>query len=314
MVSSAGIDPIEKKPLYHFLPGSRIFSIGGWGCNFSCAFCQNWTISQRVESRSGRADPSRIADDAGSDDSIGVAYTYNEPLVGIEFVLDCARAVHEAGLKNVLVTNGYIERIPAADLLPLIDALNIDIKSISDDFYRKHCGGRRAPVLEFSKQAVGAGCHVEITNLLIPGLNSSDDEVGGLAEWVAGNLGRDIPLHISAYRPQYKLSIESTPYALLERAWKTARSALSYVYLGNTAGEGQNTLCPDCNAILVSRCGYTTEVKLATNGLCAECGRRADISASSCRYGDEKQENSWDGRLSSESDRSQVAGGEDIAL
>ncbi len=277
-ISSAAIDPIEKKPLYHFHPGSRIFSIGGWGCNFACEFCQNWTISQRVESGAGDVDPSGIVADAGSAGSIGVAYTYNEPLVGIEFVQDCAQAVRKAGLKNVLVTNGYIERGPASDLLPLVDALNIDIKSMNEEFYRMHCGGRLAPVLDFAKQAVEAGCHVEITNLLIPGLNSSDDEVHALAEWIAGNLGPGTPLHISAYRPQYKLSIKSTPYSLMESAWKVSRAALSYVYLGNTTGEGQNTVCPGCSATLVTRRGYMTELRGTIDGSCADCGRRVDIA------------------------------------
>jgi pyruvate formate lyase activating enzyme len=254
-LSSSAVDPIEKKPLSHFHPGSSIFSIGGWGCNFSCSFCQNWTISQqtlpqlgsweknsredsgkvtkrrqkRTTSTYSPEDICRLSGDAGS---IGVAYTYNEPLINYEFVLDCSRLVRQAGRLNVLVTNGYIQKEPASELLPFIDALNIDIKSMDNAFYKEHCGGAVQPVLDFARQAASQ-CHVEITNLLIPGLNDRPGEVTALAEWIADNLGKATPLHLSAYFPQYKSKNKATPYDVVENAAKEARVILDHVEMGN---------------------------------------------------------------------------------
>ncbi len=251
LVSSENVDPIEKKPLNRFYPGERIYSIGGWGCNFSCSFCQNWTISQQVgisreqgagggangagseELGEGGNSPAEIIEHAIRSGGIGIAYTYNEPLISFEFVRDCAILAHEAGLKNVLVTNGYINSKPAEELLPLIDALNIDIKCIDDSFYVAHCGGHVRPVLDFAVQAVSAGCHVEITNLLIPGLNDNDSQVVALAEWIANNLGRKTPLHLSAYYPQFKLNVPATTLQQVQHAHELALQHLAHVYMGN---------------------------------------------------------------------------------
>lgn len=232
-VSSAAIDPIEKKPLYHFLPGSKIFSVGGWGCNFSCKFCQNWEISQRFMESSQTVTAEELVQQAVDSATGAIAYTYNEPFVNYEFVYDCARLARNKGLKNVLVTNGYIMPDPAGQLLPYIDALNIDIKSFDTEFYVDHCCGGLAPVLSFAKQAKVAGCHVEITNLIIPECNDGDDVISALAEWVADNLGRDTVLHLSAYFPRYKLNIEQTSYELLAHAKELALKKLDNVYLGN---------------------------------------------------------------------------------
>ncbi|MEI6970851.1 MAG: AmmeMemoRadiSam system radical SAM enzyme [bacterium] len=279
MVSSAALDPIEKKPLYHFYPGSMIFSIGGWGCNFSCSFCQNWSISQQAESDTAVQSPAAIVREANRLGSIGLAYTYNEPLVGFEFAVDCAVAAKNAGLANVLVTNGYVAREPASEILPLIDALNIDIKSMDDSFYRELCNGRLGPVLEFSKQAVAAGCHVEITNLVIPGRNDEDRHFETLAGWISTNLGRLTPLHLSAYHPDYKLDIGPTPVANLENAHRICSRALDYVYVGNVrSGKGQNTSCPGCHSVLVERQGYRTEVRGIAQGKCSVCGRPVDMT------------------------------------
>jgi pyruvate formate lyase activating enzyme len=277
-VSSAHLDPIEKKPLYHFHPGRSIFSVGGWGCNFACAFCQNWTISQEAQLDSEACEPEDVAARAAAGGSVGIAYTYNEPLVGFEFVLDCARLVRRAGAANVLVTNGFVQSEPAAELLPLIDALNVDIKSIEESFYREHCRGSLAPVLAFCKQAMAAGCHVEVTNLLIPGLNESDDQVGRLAAWVAANLGPATPLHLSAYHPEHTMTAPPTPVEVLERAHALCKRELSYVYLGNAVTEvGRDTLCPGCGAVLVSRLGYRTRIEALDRGACRTCGRNADM-------------------------------------
>jgi len=278
LVSSAHNDPIEKKPLYHFHPGAQIFSVGGWGCNFKCKFCQNWTISQQVDLDGASLQPEKIAAAAQAEKSIGIAYTYNEPLINMEFVAECARLARGAGLVNVLVTNGYIEKKPAEFILPLIDALNIDIKSMDEEFYRKQCAGSPGPVLEFSRQAVAAGCHVEITNLIIPGLNDADEQVKQLAAWVRANLGEKTPLHLSAYHPEFKMEIPPTPEKTLERAYRICREKLSYVYVGNLFSDsGQNTFCPQCGNQLIIRRGYSAAMVGIKGKLCAKCGRPADI-------------------------------------
>ncbi|MBL7077864.1 MAG: AmmeMemoRadiSam system radical SAM enzyme [Kiritimatiellae bacterium] len=278
-VSSLQVDPIEKKPLYHFFPGCPIFSVGGWGCNLSCSFCQNWTISQQAVPPGRTYAPEAIVDGAG--DSIGIAYTYNEPLVAYEFVYDTASLARERGLKNVLVTNGHINPDPAAELLPLIDALNIDIKSMDPAFYMDHCGGDQAAVLSFAAQAHAAGCHVELTNLVIPSLNDTEDNFRSLANWVSNSLSSEVPLHLSAYRPCYELDIPSTPLQTLERAWEICSDQLDYVYLGNVMSEqGCDTHCPVCDAELIRRSGFRARVTGITDGRCASCGRVADVVSS----------------------------------
>lgn len=232
-VSSVAIDPIEKKPLYHFLPGSKIFSVGGWGCNFSCKFCQNWEISQQFSEDSRTVTAEALVQQAVDSGTGAIAYTYNEPFVNYEFVYDCARLARDNGLKNVLVTNGYIMPAPASQLLPYIDAVNIDIKSFDKDFYVEHCCGDLVPVLNFAKQVKASGCHLEITNLIIPECNDGDDVISALAEWIADNLGRDTVLHLSAYFPRYKMNIKQTSYELLEHAKELVIKRLDNVYLGN---------------------------------------------------------------------------------
>lgn len=277
-LSSAHLDPVEKKPLYHFHPGKEIFSVGGWGCNFACNFCQNWTISQKDGGTSHVMGPDELVQAAGDQRSIGIAYTYNEPLINIEFVYDCAEKARKRGLVNILVTNGFIEEKPAAFLLPFIDALNIDIKSMDDMFYKKQCHGALEPVLRFSKQAVAAGCHVEVTCLLIPGLNDSKEQVGQLSHWIRDNLGEKTPLHLSAYYPSFQMSLPPTSVEVLERAYEQCKRDLNYVYLGNTHSRyGQNTSCPQCGAELISRQGYSTKLTGIVDHACAKCGREADI-------------------------------------
>ncbi|MDP6523890.1 MAG: AmmeMemoRadiSam system radical SAM enzyme [Kiritimatiellia bacterium] len=278
LASSLNLDPIEKKPLYHFHPGKDILSVGGWGCNFRCVFCQNWTISQQVMENGQRVTPERLVSEAKTCGSIGIAYTYNEPLIAFEFVRDCAEAARAEGLVNVLVTNGYLNLKPAAELFPLIDAANVDVKSLEDVFYREHCGGSLAPVLDFAAAARGAGCHVEITNLVIPGLNDSESNFAALAEWVVEALGDTTPVHLSAYRPQYKLDTPSTPIASLEKAYEVCSARLKYVYLGNVLSpRGQDTRCPKCGNLLINRSGYTICMKGIDGGLCSECGRPVEI-------------------------------------
>ncbi len=279
-VSSAGVDPVEKKPLYHFFPGRSIFSVGGWGCNFACTFCQNWAISQAFREGGERHTPEEIAaaaaEAAANGGSVGVAYTYNEPLVGFEFVRDCARLVRQAGLRNVLVTNGFINPAPAADLLPLVDACNIDIKSMAPAFYAEQCRGALDPVLAFARHAKEAGCHVELTNLLIPGLNDTDALLDRLTEWVAEHLGVETPLHLSAYRPEFRMETPATPPGLLGRAARRCAGRLAYVYVGNVfTGAFSDTACAACGATLVQRRGYRVSTAGLQGSACAACGQAA---------------------------------------
>jgi pyruvate formate lyase activating enzyme len=276
-VSSVAMDPIEKKPLYHFYPGSNILSIGSIGCNFSCGFCQNWQISQDSVPLNELkvADAVKMCKDRNS---MGIAYTYNEPLIWFEYVMDTARALKEEGLRNVLVTNGYVNPKPLEQLLPYIDAMNIDIKSIRDEFYGTLCGGRLKPVLDTATKAKKY-VHVEVTNLIIPGHNDSEAELKELAKWIAENLGPETPTHLSAYFPRYQLKAAPTPEKTLEDAYDIFSAELHFVYLGNVAaGVGNDTKCINCGEVLVKRHGYFVEVLgIDREGMCNHCQGRSYI-------------------------------------
>jgi pyruvate formate lyase activating enzyme len=280
-ISSAHLDPMEKKPLYHFHPGKSVYSIGGWGCNFACTFCQNASISQQApEHDSGLCHPPHTVIDAALEQgSRAIAYTYNEPTVNIEYVMDCSSLAREKGVSNVLVTNGYINPGPAGELLPLIDALNVDIKCIEDDFYTRHCHGTLQPVLDFCVQARQAGCHIEITNLVIPNLNDQPEQITALAVWIRDHLGANTPLHLSAYRPEYRLKTPATPRAVMEKAFLAADAVLPYVYLGNMLSDHSNaTHCPGCKAELIRRSGFAIQrIGLNEKAACRQCGRAADV-------------------------------------
>jgi pyruvate formate lyase activating enzyme len=275
-VVSAALDPVEKKPLYHFNPGSLILSVGPNGCNFSCPYCQNWEISQG-EVKTSFVSPEKLVESAGRDGSIGLAYTYTEPLIWFEYVLDCSKLAKEKGLVNVLVTNGFIEEEPLRELLEYVDALNIDLKSIREPFYRKLCKGSLAPVLRTCKIAKKES-HVEITNLVIPGENANMEELEELVHWVASNLGKETPLHFSRYFPNYKMTTKPTPEPVLRVAYEAGKKELFYCYLGNMhAPNGSNTHCPVCDNILVERAGYSVSTSGIKNGKCSNCGRTADF-------------------------------------
>ncbi len=276
-ISSAHWDPIEKKPLFHFHPGSPIFSLGTVGCNLACAFCQNWSISQNTVGTQ-RLTPDEAVDHARREPSnVGIAYTYNEPFIWYEFVSDTAQLAKAAGMKNVLVTNGYVNEAPLRELLPYIDAMNVDIKSTSEDFYRELCRGRPEPPRRTAEIARQAGCHVEVTNLVIPNWNDGDDDIQRLVDWVAG-LGRDVPLHFSRYHPDYKLTEPPTPAETLAKAREMAQQKLDYVYIGNLfGGAGEDTVCPSCGKVVVARRGFAVSRVSVKGGRCEHCNAEIPI-------------------------------------
>jgi len=275
-VSSYGFDPIEKKPLYHFCPGTSILSLGTVGCNFSCSFCQNWTISQgTIENVSvEELSPEEAVQLALDNNSPGIAYTYSEPLIWYEYVLDTAKLAKKNNLKNILVTNGFINQEPLLKLLPFIDALNIDLKSFRNSFYQKYCQGSLAPVLRTIEIAKSYS-HIEITNLIIPGLNDQEEEIKGLVNWVASQ-GENIPLHFSRYFPCYKMNIEATPISTLYKARDIAQKKLKYVYIGNIwDDEANTTYCGNCKRVLIKRTGYNIiNLGLDKDGKCKFCGEK----------------------------------------
>ncbi|MFZ5634365.1 MAG: AmmeMemoRadiSam system radical SAM enzyme [Bacillota bacterium] len=281
--TSYAMDPIEKKPLYHFHPGSLILSLGTMGCNLRCGFCQNWEIAHG-EPRSVYLAPEQAVSAALASREegvpcVGLAYTYSEPFMWYEYVYDTARLAREKGLKNVLVTNGYVNEEPLRKILPCIDAMNIDVKAFTDKYYRETCAGRLDPVLRTVEMA-SRECHVEITTLLVPGLNDSPEEIKSLASWLAG-LGRDIPLHFSRYFPNYKFDLDPTPRETMLMARDTAKEYLDYVYVGNAPElDGGKTRCPECSRVVIDRRGYRTGVTGLEGDLCKGCGRRIKVVVS----------------------------------
>ncbi len=279
-VTSAAMDPIEKKPLYHFYPGSMILSLGTFGCNLTCRFCQNYTISQG-HPPTQRLEPEeavRSALDARARGNIGLAYTYNEPIVWYEYVRDTAKLAHDEGLKNVLVTNGIIQEEPLDELLPLIDAMNVDIKAMDDEFYRKLCGIRSGAQARRTVERAFNRCSVEITNLLVTDENDGEEQVRELVDW-AVSVSPDLPLHISRYRPAYKHTAPPTPVDRLARAAEVAREKLNYVYTGNITLEGGgDTICPECGEVVVHRSGYAVSSRLTDSGDCPNCGSSVNVT------------------------------------
>lgn len=264
------LDPIEKKPLYHFYPGSLILSLGPNSCNLACQNCQNWAISQ-TETDTIPVTPEQLCELAQKTKSIGVAYTYTEPFTWYEFILEAAQMIKEAGLKNVLVTNGYVEEAPLKKLLPYIDALNIDIKSMDEKFYKNICHAELEPVLRTAESA-GKISHVEITNLVIPELNDKKEDFEKLVNWIYKKLGPDTPLHFSRYFPNYKMKIPPTDIASLELAKKIAGNKLNYVYIGNISDVSANTTyCPNCNNEVIKRSGYSINKTGLKEGKCLKC-------------------------------------------
>ena len=273
---TVGIDPIEKKPLYHFFPGAKILSTGTSGCNFGCLNCQNWQISQNKQP-STYSSPESLVYMAKEHDALGVAFTYTEPMIWYEYIRDTAPLLNEAGLKVVLVSNGYISKEPLDDLLPFLDAVNIDLKSTRPDFYKKICKGKLEPVMENIERFYRADVHLEVTNLIIPGHNDTDEDFKAVADFIGG-ISPEIPLHFSAFHPDYKLAAVPTAVETMIRARDTALKQLRFVYIGNMVVEGTaDTKCPDCGAVLVSRENYRIKIVELEGGNCARCGAESGI-------------------------------------
>ncbi|MBU0951496.1 MAG: AmmeMemoRadiSam system radical SAM enzyme [Elusimicrobia bacterium] len=232
--SSVNLDPIEKKPLYHFYPGSQILSVGTIGCNFKCSNCQNWEISQAEyqEDTLRELSPEQALELAKRYDSIGIAYTYNEPLINYEWVIETAKLFKKENMKNVLVTNGFVNEQPWENLLPFIDAANIDVKAFKNDFYKSVCQGEIGPVLRSVEIMFKRGKHLEVTYLVIPGKNDSEHEIIDFVDWLS-SLSPEIPVHFSRYFPRYKMEEKTTPVETLEMAKKIALKRMKYVYVGN---------------------------------------------------------------------------------
>lgn len=275
---SVHIDPVEKKPLFHFLPGTGIISVATVGCNLHCRNCQNWEISQAnpEDSRAMFMPPEQLVEAARRYKCPSIAYTYTDPIVYYEYTYDTAKLAREKGIRNVLVTAGYINPEPWKRLLQYIDAANIDLKGMTDEFYREVCSGTLKPVQQALIEAAASGIVLEVTNLIIPTLNDKPEQIRELCRWVKSNLGGDIPLHFSGFYPMYKMRhLPPTSLAMLETARRIAiGEGLSYVYIGNLRSkEGENTYCPSCRKLLIERTGYTILRNELKEGRCCDCGK-----------------------------------------
>jgi len=270
-------DPIEKKPLYHVLPGSQSLSIATMGCNFTCKFCQNHSLSMVGDQNQifgEKKSPKDVIELALETGARSISYTYTEPTVFFELMLETAKLARQNGLKNIMVTNGYMSRDALSMIAPYLDAANIDLKAFSDDFYRKYCNARLEPVIKTIKAMREFGIWIELTTLLIPGLNDDQTEVGQLIHFIL-DLDRDIPWHVSRFFPHYQL-LETSPtdVALITSVLQSARSrGLKFLYGGNfSSSDWTDTCCPDCGALLIERNGYSTKIPELTRGACSKCG------------------------------------------
>jgi pyruvate formate lyase activating enzyme len=272
------VDPIEKKPLYHFLPGARAFSIATIGCNFFCGFCQNWQISKQdagnIKNEFDEVSPEKVVELCKKNDCSIISYTYTEPTIFYEYMLDIAKLARKQGIKNTIVSNGYINEKPLRELCKFIDGANIDLKAFTQDFYAKVCKGKLEPVLKTLKILREEGVWLEITNLVVPSLNDDFKKIEEMCRWVSKELGRDVPLHFSRFHPDYKMADgEATPIETLEKAKEIAEKYLDYVYIGNVAGES-NTLCPKCKSVNIKRSMLSLIENKLVKGKCFNCGYR----------------------------------------
>lgn len=274
---SLHVDPMEKKPLFHFLPGSRVFSLATVGCNLHCKNCQNWEISQQfpVDVPAYKVSPEKIVNLSQENNCKSIAYTYTDPAVFYEYTLDSSKQARKRGLKNVIVTAGYFNEKPLKELCKYIDAANVDLKAYSDKFYRDVCGATLKPVLDSLVMIKSAGVHLEVTNLLLPTMNDSDKGIKALCKWIKENLGKEVPLHFSRFFPQYLMkNLPPTSLETLKNAKDIAEDiGMQYVYIGNVLGEDlENTHCPSCKKLLIERRGYLIEKNVLKDGKCPYCG------------------------------------------
>jgi pyruvate formate lyase activating enzyme len=272
------VDPIEKKPFFHFLPGSLAYSLATSGCPLRCRFCQNWQISQARPEEYTQAPlaAAAVARAAAAQSAPVIAFTYNEPTVFIEYLTDIARAAKPLGRRSVLVSCGYATEAPLAEMCGVLDAIKIDLKGFSPAFYRDACSAELAPVLRSIRQVARAKVHLELVNLVVPTLNDSPKMLTELSKWVAGELGPDVPLHFTRFHPDYQLTnLPDTPVATLERARETAMAlGLHFVYVGNVPGHpGNHTYCPGCGRTVIERDGLFVTGMRMKDGRCASCGR-----------------------------------------
>jgi pyruvate formate lyase activating enzyme len=278
-VIAAHVDPIEKKPLFHFLPGTMSFSLATIGCNFRCSFCQNWQISQQTkrgkESYSEKTlSPESVVKAALGYGCRSLSFTYTEPTVFFEYAYDTARLAQKNGLRNVFVTNGYMTPEALEKINPYLDGCNVDLKSFRDDFYKTICQARLEPVLESIRLIKELGIWIEVTTLVVPGQNDSDEELTEIAAFIAG-VDPDIPWHISRFHPDHKYEGSGpTPVETLRKALSIGqKSGLRYIYIGNVWGESENTLCPSCSNTVIRRRGYDIQAVKMNRSNCAFCGR-----------------------------------------
>jgi pyruvate formate lyase activating enzyme len=277
-----GIDPVEKKPLYHFYPESSTYSIATVGCNFQCKNCQNSDISQLPRETSTivgeQTTPEELVDKVKRSGCKSIAYTYTEPTIFYEYAYDTAKLAHSEGLKNIFVTNGYITEEALKEIHPYLDAANIDLKSFSDSFYRNICGAKLKPLLESIKLYKELGVWIEITTLIIPTLNDSEEELKKIASFIKEELGAGVPWHISRFYPMYMLiELPQTPLETIQKIKKIGKeTGLHYVYEGNVPYEGADTLCPKCGEILIKRMGYNIFENRLKGSHCKNCNFKVD--------------------------------------
>jgi len=279
--AAVNLDPIEKKPLFNFKPGTKALSIATVGCNLSCSFCQNWSLSQTLpeKTKARIITPKEVVALAKKNGAASIAYTYSEPTIFYEYMFDTAKLAHEAGISNLWITCGYINEAPLRELCKYIDAANVDMKGWSDEFYRKYLKATKEPVLQTLKILVDEGVWVEVTNLIIPDANDDPDDIRALCRWIADSLGEGVPLHFSRFYPNYKMTDRpSTPGSTLDMAYKIAKEeGLKYVYVGNVLGnEREDTYCPVCGKKVIDRTGYWSESNHIVDGHCALCGAPID--------------------------------------
>jgi len=270
-------DPIEKKPLFHFLPGTNAISVATAGCNVDCKFCQNWNISQArpEEIRHRFITSAELVDLAHKYNSPTIAYTYNEPTVFYEYVYDTAVLGKRKGIKSVHISNGYINKAPLQKLCQVVDAIKVDFKAYSPEFYRRIVNGRLQPVLDTLIEIKKQGVWLEMVYLIIPTHNDNPDSLKAMCQWIIKNLGKDVPIHFTRFHPQYLMkNLPSTPLKTLEMAYNIAQeSGIHYVYIGNVPGsEGEDTFCPECNEKIIGRRGYFIQENHIENGKCGYCG------------------------------------------